>query len=549
MRTRLGTRGSDLALWQARHVAERLGVESEIVIIRTRGDEITNVPLTAVSGKAFFTAEIEQALRDHRVDVAVHSFKDLTTAETPGLVVAAVTTRGPADEALVIAASAYDEDAPWLPLRHRARVGTSAPRRAEQLRALRPDLFVDSLRGNVPTRVERVRSGRYDAVLIARAGLERLGLDTSDLRMAYPSPDLIVPAPAQGALAVQIRETDGELRELCQARLHDEQTAAMVRAERALLVWADAGCSLPLGVYVTREDAGYRARAFFGAHQPVPDAPARWSTDSGSTPDEAVHRVWAHLQAGTPTGHGPLAGLRVAVLGTGREKNDIVQRLETLGGRVRSLPVLAYEDVRVDDLDARLSALGAGDVLAVTSQHVAQRLSGLRVNDEVVVGAVGERTAQAVERVGIKVSVVAQGSARSLGEMLPAGPGTRVLFPCAEAAGPDLEDTLRARGVDVDRLVVYRTVETPTASTPTPPDSEELRVYLSPSAVRASINRGWETPSQTVTRVGMGRSTASTLREAGLAHLPPTADGPDAVVDTVFRFASFRVASLAGRVS
>ena len=151
----LGTRGSDLALWQARHVAERLAgrAEVEIVVLQTRGDRIDDIPLTQVEGKSFFTAEIEQALLERSVDLAVHSHKDLPTEGPPGLVVAAVPARADAAELLLARPEAHDVEAPLLPLRRGVRVGTSSPRRAEQLLTLRPDLVVEPMRGNVPTRV------------------------------------------------------------------------------------------------------------------------------------------------------------------------------------------------------------------------------------------------------------------------------------------------------------------------------------------------------------------------------------------------------------
>lgn len=203
MKLRIGTRGSRLALWQAEHVAAALRAEAEveIVVLETRGDRIQGVPLSRVEGQAFFTAEIERALLEERVDLAVHSHKDLATESPPGLVIAAIPRRGPTAERLLILPEAGDPDALFLPLKRGARVGTSAPRRRAQLLALRPDLEVVDLRGNVPTRVDKLRARAFDATVLAAAGLERLGLDLSGLVDVPLSPTLFVPAPAQGALA------------------------------------------------------------------------------------------------------------------------------------------------------------------------------------------------------------------------------------------------------------------------------------------------------------------------------------------------------------
>ena len=169
MKIRIGTRGSDLALWQANYVKACLepGAEVEIIVIETRGDAIDDVPLQSVEGKAFFTAEIEKALLDGDIDLAVHSHKDLATSSPGGLVIGAVPERGPVEEVLLIRSESHDLGAPMIPLKAEARVGTSAPRRRAQLLTLRPDLNVADLRGNVPTRVRRCQSGTYDAVILA----------------------------------------------------------------------------------------------------------------------------------------------------------------------------------------------------------------------------------------------------------------------------------------------------------------------------------------------------------------------------------------------
>jgi hydroxymethylbilane synthase len=267
VRVRIGTRGSDLALWQARHVTALLaecGVSAEIVVLKTRGDLIDDVPLQQLEGKAFFTAEIERALLKNEVDLAVHSHKDLPTEDTPGLVIAAVPARGPQGERLLVSRGAHDPDAPFLPLSRGARVGTSAPRRNEQLRTLRPDLEVLDLRGNVPTRVKRLQEGRYDAIVLACAGLERLKLDIGDLAAFDLPEDLVTPAPAQGALALQVRAGDTALLRLCRERLHHDATAQAIAAERSLLVTSGGGCSLPLAAAV-RAATGVETASVEGA--------------------------------------------------------------------------------------------------------------------------------------------------------------------------------------------------------------------------------------------------------------------------------------------
>lgn len=293
-KVRIGTRGSELALWQAHHTQALLaacGVESELVVLKTRGDLIDNVPLQQVEGKAFFTAEIENALLEERVDLAVHSHKDLPTENTPGLVIGAVPERGPQGERLLIAPAAHDPRGAFVPLKRGARVGTSAPRRNEQLVTLRPDLEVLDLRGNVPTRVRRLQEGRYDAIVLACAGLDRLKLDIGEL-VAFDLPaDVLAPAPAQGALALQVRAADAELLALCRERLHHEPTAQAVEAERSLLVTSGGGCSLPLA-----------AAVWLDRRRPQSPPPQNWGTNGAAgggarTPSDLREEVDAAMAA------------------------------------------------------------------------------------------------------------------------------------------------------------------------------------------------------------------------------------------------------------
>ena len=241
---RIGTRGSALALWQTRHVAARLGavapdVHIEIVEIVSTGDDLLDVSLADVEGTGFFTATLEGALLDRRVDVAVHSYKDLPVAHTAGLSVAAVPPRGPVEDVLCAR-----DGLTLATLPPGSRIGTCSVRRSAQVRALRPDLDVRPLRGNVPTRVGRIASGEFDAIVLARAGLVRLGLDPH-IPEVFPV-DRMMPAPAQGALAVQCRSDGGAIVSLL-AALDDMPTRRAVTAERAVLHALGGGCSVPVG--------------------------------------------------------------------------------------------------------------------------------------------------------------------------------------------------------------------------------------------------------------------------------------------------------------
>lgn len=243
MRLRIGTRGSALALWQSRHVAARLSAEhsefdAELVEITSAGDRLTDLPLSHVEGTGFFTAALEQALVSGEIDVAVHSYKDLPVESTASLVVAAIPARGPVEDVLCAR-----DGLTLAGLPPGARVGTCSTRRAAQVRLMRQDLELVPLRGNVPTRVARV--GRdLDAIVLARAGLVRLGLEHAITETF--SIERMLPAPAQGALAVQCRASDEAIgRRLF--TLEDVETRRTVEAERTLLHALGGGCSVPVG--------------------------------------------------------------------------------------------------------------------------------------------------------------------------------------------------------------------------------------------------------------------------------------------------------------
>jgi hydroxymethylbilane synthase len=255
----LGTRGSELARTQSSTVAaalEHLGFAVELTIIKTAGDQNTTGGFASIGPQGVFVREIEQALVERRVDLAVHSFKDLPTKSPPELTIAAVPQRvDPADLLLVRReALTGTAGANWLPLKPAARVGTASARRRAWLRHFRSDLAVEPLRGNVPTRVQRLVEGRFDAIVLAAAGLERLQADRR-LRSALAAvevlrlePTRFVPAPAQGALAVQCRRDDARLLDAL-ARIDDAPSRAAVTAERDALARAEGGCDVAFGAY------------------------------------------------------------------------------------------------------------------------------------------------------------------------------------------------------------------------------------------------------------------------------------------------------------
>lgn len=261
---KIGSRGSDLALWQAhffQNQLSRIGVKSEIIIITTKGDRIQDLSFDKIEGKGFFTKEIEEALLNNAIDVAIHSHKDLETKIPPGLQIAGVSYREDPSELLLINEGAFDASQPlWL--KEHAVVGTSSARRKGQVTSLRPDVIIKDIRGNVPTRVNKLRSGEYDAILLAFAGVHRLKLDLTGLHAQKLNCSLFIPAPAQGVLAYQCRADDHETASIINA-LHQSDVEEEIAIERSILSQFGGGCHIPIGAHVSRNHDSFTVRVSF----------------------------------------------------------------------------------------------------------------------------------------------------------------------------------------------------------------------------------------------------------------------------------------------
>jgi hydroxymethylbilane synthase len=276
---RIGTRGSALALWQARSIAralvEKTGVEPEIVIIKTSGDKFQQTSFSQIGTKGIFIKELEDALLDERIDLAVHSMKDVPTEVPEGLTIAAIGKREDVRDALLSSSGATLAGLP-----EGARVGTSSLRRQSQLLYARRDLRLLELRGNVDTRIEKLKRGDYDAIVLAKAGLDRLGL-SANISEVLPQ-NVSLPAAGQGAIGIEARTGDAEtLRALMM--LEDAETRSAVTAERSALAGLGGGCQVPIGAWARIENGKLALDVVVLS----PDGRQRmWEKDSGS-PEEA----------------------------------------------------------------------------------------------------------------------------------------------------------------------------------------------------------------------------------------------------------------------
>ena len=290
---RIGTRGSELALWQAYDLQRKLhsiGQDSELVIIKTKGDQIQHLSFDKIEGKGFFTKEIEDALLAKDIHVAVHSLKDLPTSMQEGLVIAGLSSRADPRDMLIMHPDAHDT-AGTVRLKKGSKVGTSSVRRKSQLKALDSSVDLVDIRGNVPTRIRKIIEGDVDAVILACAGVDRLDIDLSKFKVIRFQPEEFVPAPAQGVIGYQCRRDDKASR-LIINEIHDRSVSACTNVERGVLHLMDGGCHLPLGVHCSMDTARYyHVRAALG----LDDGSVKYIAHSQSTTAGMSDAVYKYL--------------------------------------------------------------------------------------------------------------------------------------------------------------------------------------------------------------------------------------------------------------
>ena len=434
--------------------------EHEFVLapLTTHGDRHPSMPLRESTREGVFVKELEHALLDGQAELAVHSAKDLPTLPTPGLNLTAFLPRADARDVLIARPPAtLSELAPG------SRIGTGSPRRAAQIAAVRPDLQAVEIRGNVDTRLRRLAEGAVDALVLAAAGLSRLGRLT-DEHVLLPF-DVMLPAPGQGALVIQAIEGSPAAR--LAAEVDDAKTRRAVEAERALLRRLGGGCLSALGAYAHVEDdtLALQAVVLDASGGTVIRAGARGRNDA-----EVVQEVAANLEAGgaarllTRSG-APLTGLRIMVTRADRQAAALAIELEALGAAAVRCPVIEIEPIAVDP--ASFHDLGRYDWLVLTSANGVERLrellreAGRDFPPHIKVAAIGPETAARAQDAGMTPTLVPQRFiAEELADALAAAmaPGARILLARAAGARDVLPEQLRARGARVDVVEIYRAV-------------------------------------------------------------------------------------------
>ena len=545
MNIRLGTRSSKLAVRQTELVANRLrnamdGLTCEVVHISTHGDEDSERPLPEIGGKGLFTEKIEEALRDRRIDAAVHSLKDLPVGDSPGLVIGAVFDREEARDVVV------SRDGRGLStLGPGAVVGTSSTRREAQLRAFRSDLVVKPIRGNVETRIAKVDRGDYDATVLAGAGVMRLGL--AGKVSEWIDIERCMPSPGQGALAVQCRVGDVSVLGLLEL-IDDSALRRATDAEREFLGSLGGGCAAPVAAHAkagnrTADSIFLRGRVISTDGTRIIDV--RGHGDDPHTlarrlADEALAAGAARILVGA---RHPLRGKRILVTRAKEQSQELLELLCARGAVPVALPLLRFEAVEdTERVRSALSNLVDYDWVIFTSanavEHFFRFLGEGRFTNKIA--AVGPATSQALLAKGVTPALVpSEHTGAALARGIVASEGTwissrRILFPCAEANVEETARILRNAGATLDELPVYRTVTIE-------PSAEDLAVidrgldaalFLSPSSVRAFA--ALERPIPNVVIGCIGPSTAEAAREAGMrADVVPIGHTSEALVDAL----------------
>jgi hydroxymethylbilane synthase len=539
----IGTRGSALALAQATLVGEaleRAGHASRVVIVETDGDR--RAPDTAW-GEGAFVAAIERALLDGAVDVAVHSAKDVPTDQDPRLRIAAYLPRADPRDALVIRTDATQRRLADLP--PGCRVGTDSPRRTGFLLARRPDLIVHPLHGNVDTRLRRLDAGETDALVLACAGLDRLGLGE---RIAERiDPEIVPPAPGQGAIAVQSRTEDTRMLALT-ATINDQPTRLAIEAERAFLAASGGGCRSPIGALGIIRGGELDLLGGYASPDGSDSTIARRSGPL-SAGEDLARELAAALDAGMRLQRttAPLEGEtartappRLLVTRAADQADELMSALRDEGLDPISVPAIAVElEPPRGELGAAAGRLRAYAWVVVTSANGARAIlsAAERIPPEpgaISWAAIGPATRRVLEREGVEVRFQpSRSSAVAMAADLPIAFGDRVLVVRGDLADDELALGLRARGAEVDDVVAYRTREAPEGSRrllrrATAEGELAAIVFTSGSSVRGLIALGRDESIDVVSipSVCIGPATADEARSAGFPILAvsPTPD-------------------------
>lgn len=518
----IGTRGSALALWQANFVKDRLaenGITAELKIIKTQGDIVQHLRLDKLEGKGFFTKELEEELLSGTIDLAVHSHKDLPTANPPGLIIAAVSEREDPAELLIIHKDCVDITK-RMSLKHNATVGTSSNRRKAQLLSFRSDLEFSDLRGNLQTRVQKLRDEKYDAIMLAKAGITRIDMDLSDFHIEEVPPIKIIPAPAQGVLAIQIRENDTELYNSLQ-KINNTEVQNAIAVERKVLNLFEAGCHAPLGCYCRRKRGEYEVWTSVAEHNE--DFPDRLFLRSESA-NGLAERIFEKFNKERKMPSSVFITREVdenSYLGRFFKKHHIEIEGRSL---IKIYPIIKHLDSFI---------LKHADWLFFGSKNAIDHFFALNplLMKKTKIAVLGQGSEQTLR----KYNRVADFSGDNIGirpeefadEFAKVANGTKVVIPSAKYSLGTIQKAL-SPDTNVVNIPVYETVQIEDVDK----TNADVLIFTSPSNVEAYFKENLLTPGQKIISIGI--STGKKLDEMGLDYVLPFSPDEVGLAEAVF---------------
>ena len=555
---RIGTRGSALAQWQARHVQSELalvlpGCDTSLDLIRSEGDLDKVSPLTEIGGRGVFSSALQRALLEGRIDLAVHSTKDVPTLSPLGLEIAAFPRREDPRDVLVSRHGTGIAELPRSP-----RIGTSSRRRAVQIVALRPDAVVVELRGNIDTRLRKAASPEYDAVILAAAGLLRMGWAANIAE--YLAIDAFTPSPGQGALAIETRSAPDPVPAMV-AGLNHARTATEISLERRFLMGIGGGCTTPIGAHARIETAHGRDVVRFWGMLANEDGTRLERVYEEFAPERGDDLVWEIAQQmvrslspvweGASNASVPLRDLqnrRVLTTGTPSLAESLRREFERRGAIVIHQPTIRVEPPDApESLDAAVAAARSGSydwVIATSENAVDAVVRAVGGQGPPRVATVGEQTARRLRQRGVRPDLVPAGDQRAAGLLAAMDDsdlhGARILCLLGNRARTELADGLRARGADVDVVEAYRTVDLPA------PDADALAsiragevdvvTFGSPSSVHSLVRLlGVDLAALSgACLAAIGPTTAAAMDASGLtAHVVALTPDARGIADAV----------------
>lgn len=501
MNLTIGTRGSDLALWQANYVKqqlEKLDCTVQIQIIKTQGDNIQNLAFDKMEGKGFFTAELESALQQGTIDIAVHSYKDLPTQQPNNLCIAAVTERENAADWLIIKPEAVDDTQQFF-LKKQATVATSSPRRKSQICSFRPDIQTVDIRGNVPTRINKLQQPNIDALILAAAGLLRLNINLSNYKVVELSPQYLIAAPAQGALAIQINQNNTQLFTLLQ-QINHLPTEQAINIERQILANLGGGCQQPIGVHC--KTLPTNEYAIWASKSESAKAFSRRVYVKNSSSKLAIEQVLQALENKLPK--------NVFISKDLDENSYFKQAMQQKNYTLTAKSLIEFTPIKyglVPDVQW----------IFFSSKHAVQYFfeQAPYLFEYIQFAAIGEGTANALKQKGLPIGFEGKGNDLTIiaKQFQEIANNTAVLFPQAQNSLQTIQKQL-PNSIQTINLVVYNNKPLPQIQLP---NNLDILVFTSPQNVEAFCNKYTIKPTQKL--IAIGTTTANALQQAGHTNI------------------------------